>query len=99
MLKLITFLQRLKGEMITIEMKDNTVAMGIMNKIDRAMNVVLSNAKSVNNITGVPERSDFLTIRGNTIRQILLPDAINLDVLLMDKPMRIAKPSRKKAPN
>ena len=97
-MKLVGFLQKLKGEMVTVEMKDNSVAMGIVAKVDGAMNVILSNAKCKKKNNDVPKRYSFLTIRGSTIRQILLPDALNLDALLMEKPKKLTKPARKRAP-
>lgn len=97
-MKLVGFLQKLKGEMVTVEMKDNSVAMGVVAKVDGAMNVILSNAKCKKKNNDVSKRYSLLTIRGSTIRQILLPDALNLDALLTEKSKKVTKPARKRAP-
>jgi len=83
---LVRFLQRLSTENVTIELKNNSIIVGTVVSVDFSMNLHLRHVKCTDSSKKV-QRLDTLTVRGSTIRYILLPDTINLDTLLVpDEP-------------
>ena len=80
-MKLVRFLMRLTNETVTVELKNGTVIQGTITGVDVAMNthlkVVKMTARGRN-----PVILDTLSVRGSTIRDIILPDSLNLDTLL-----------------
>uniref|UniRef100_A0A7S3GEE3 Small nuclear ribonucleoprotein Sm D1 n=1 Tax=Palpitomonas bilix TaxID=652834 RepID=A0A7S3GEE3_9EUKA len=82
-MRLIRFLQKLHNETVTIELKNGTVAHGTVLGVDVSMNTHLKAVKMTmkgrNTIA-----LDSLSIRGSNIRYVILPESINLDVLLVD---------------
>lgn len=101
-------------ETVTIELKNGTVIQGTItgnlfsnkkNKgnmligVDIAMNVHLKSVKLLAK-GKTPINMDHLSVRGNNIRYIILPDSLNLDTLLVDidqpkiRPKRPEKPSK-----
>lgn len=74
---------KLKKEAVTIELKNGTVVNGTMSSVDPSMNCHLTKVKLT--MKGKkPEQLDSLSVRGSTIRYVILPDSINLDTLLVD---------------
>ncbi|EAR82147.1 small nuclear ribonucleoprotein (macronuclear) [Tetrahymena thermophila SB210] len=89
-MKLVRFLMKLKGQTVTIELKNGTQIIGSIIAVDIRMNTHLSKVKMT--IKGKnPVSLDHLTIRGNNIRYFQLPDALPLDTLLVDDQPKIQK--------
>ena len=77
------FLMKLNNETVAVELKNGTVVQGTVTGVDVAMNTYMKNVKcTVKNKNTV--KYDSLSIRGNTIRDYILPDSLNLDTLLID---------------
>ena len=85
-MKLVRFLMRLTNETVTVELKNGSVAQGTVSSVDACMNIHLKVVKLTRPIRGsltpVSSNLDSLTIRGNAVRDIVLPDQLNLDTLL-----------------
>ncbi|KHN72586.1 putative small nuclear ribonucleoprotein Sm D1 [Toxocara canis] len=82
-MKLVRFLMKLSHETVTIELKNSTLVTGTIMGVDVAMNTHLRAVKmTIKNRE--PIQLDTLSIRGNNIRYIILPDSIPLDTLLID---------------
>mmetsp|Transcript_8610 Transcript_8610/g.15931 ORF Transcript_8610/g.15931 Transcript_8610/m.15931 type:complete len:127 (+) Transcript_8610:75-455(+) len=83
MVKLVRFLMKLSNETVTIELKNGTVVAGTITGVDIAMNTHLKKVKVTKK--GVKATHlEHLSVRGSTIRYVLLPDNLNLDTLLVD---------------
>ena len=77
------FLMKLNNETVTIELKNGTTVQGTVAGVDVSMNTYLKNVKVT--LKGKnPVSYESLSIRGNNIRYYILPDALNLDTLLVD---------------
>uniref|UniRef100_A0A914Z6I1 Small nuclear ribonucleoprotein Sm D1 n=1 Tax=Panagrolaimus superbus TaxID=310955 RepID=A0A914Z6I1_9BILA len=82
-MKLVRFLMKLTRETVTIELKNGTQVQGTILGVDVAMNMHLRSVKMT--VKGRDQIAlDALSIRGNNIRYIVLPDALGLDQLLVD---------------
>ncbi|EST05071.1 Ribonucleoprotein LSM domain protein [Kalmanozyma brasiliensis GHG001] len=82
-MKLVRFLMKLNNESVTIELKNGTVVHGTVTGVDIQMNTHLKTVKMT--VRGRPAVTlDTLSIRGNNIRYWILPDALPLDLLLVD---------------
>lgn len=91
-MKLVKFLQKLNREAVTIELKNGTVIHGTIVGVDASMNCHLKKAKLTTRGKN-PISYATLSVRGSTIRAFLLPDALNLDALLVDDtPKNVQKP-------
>ena len=76
---------KLSGETVTIELKNGTVIHGTITGIDVSMNTHLKAVKlSTRSSPNTPTHLDHLSIRGNQLRYIILPDQLPLDPLLVD---------------
>ena len=82
-MKLVHFLRKLVRESVTIELKDNTVVKGTVVGVDSAMNTHLR-LVHIKTPGQEEKRLENLTIRGASIRYVILPDVLNLDTLLVD---------------
>merc|ERR1711865_743450 len=89
-MRLVRFLMKLSNESVVVELKNSTVVQGTITGIDVSMNCHMKNIKFT--VKGKPPVSmDHLTIRGNNIRYVILPDSIPLDTLLVDDSKRLPK--------
>ncbi|KAG9100704.1 mRNA splicing protein smd1 [Ceratobasidium sp. 370] len=82
-MKLVRFLMKLNNETVTVELKNGSVVHGTLTGVDVQMNTHLKNVKLTSRNRD-PQALDTLSIRGNNIRYFVLPDALNLDALLVD---------------
>lgn len=74
---------KLNNESVSIELKNGTVVHGTVTGVDIQMNTHLKTVKMT--VRGRPAVNlDTLSIRGNNIRYWILPDALPLDMLLVD---------------
>ena len=83
MIKLVKVLMRLAGETVVVELKDGTSVQGTVVGVDMPMNTHLKAVRQTAR-DGTVTHIDSLTVRGSTIRFVLLPDTLNLDALLLD---------------
>jgi len=87
-MKLTRFLMKLAGETVSVELKNGTVAQGTVTGVDVSMNFGLKGARVA--LRGkAPVAMESLSIRGSTVRYVLLPDSLNLDTLLVDDTPKI----------
>jgi len=81
---------KLSNESVVVELKNSTVVQGTITGVDVSMNTHMKNIKFT--VKGKPPVSmDHLTIRGNNVRYVILPDSIPLDTLLVDDSKRLPK--------
>ncbi|ODV93137.1 hypothetical protein PACTADRAFT_4924 [Pachysolen tannophilus NRRL Y-2460] len=96
-MKLVHFLMKLTSETVQIELKNGTLIKGSVISVSPSMNINLK-AVTMTIRNRNPVSLDFLNIRGNNIRLIILPDNLNLDSMLTDslsKPKISSKPVAK----
>jgi len=74
---------KLNNETVTIELKNGSVVHGTITGVDMQMNTHLKTVKMTTR-NREPTSLDSLSIRGNTVRYFILPDALPLDTLLVD---------------
>ena len=68
---------KLKKETVTIELKNGTVISGTVANVDPGLNCHLTRVRMT--VRGKnPESLDTLSVRGNNIRYVILPDSLNL---------------------
>jgi small nuclear ribonucleoprotein D1 len=89
-MKLVKFLMKLKNEVITVELKNGTVVNGTVIGVDIRMNTHLKNVK-MTILKRQAVNLDHLTVRGNNIRYVILPNSLPVDTLLVDEPLRTNK--------
>ncbi|CDS10595.1 Sm-like ribonucleoprotein [Lichtheimia hyalospora FSU 10163] len=95
-MKLVRFLMKLNNETVSVELKNGTVVHGTITGVDMSMNTHLKTVKmTVKNRD--PTSLDSLSIRGNNIRCVILPDSLPLDTLLIDDTPK-AKAKKKDGP-
>ncbi|CAI2344505.1 unnamed protein product [Caenorhabditis sp. 36 PRJEB53466] len=93
-MKLVRFLMKLSHETVNIELKNGTQVSGTIMGVDVAMNTHLR-AVTMTVKNKDPVKLDTLSIRGNNIRYIILPDPLSLDTLLIDdEPRKKARAAR-----
>lgn len=89
-MKLVRFLMKLTSETVQIELKNGTLVKGTVISVTPSMNINLKSVTmTIKNRN--PVSLDFMNIRGNNVRLIILPDALNLDSMLTDS---LVKPKR-----
>ncbi len=82
-MKLVRFLMKLSNESVTIELKNASVISGTVSGVDMQMNIHMKNVKVT--LRGKnPTPMDHLTIRGSTIRYVILP-VFNVTVLYISR--------------
>jgi small nuclear ribonucleoprotein D1 len=86
------FLMKLHNETVTVELKNGTIVHGTVTGVDMLMNTHLKTVKMTLK-NKEPVALDSLSIRGNNIRYVILPDSLPLDTLLIDD-----SPKSKKKP-
>jgi small nuclear ribonucleoprotein D1 len=82
-MKILHFLKKLLNEYITVELKNGIIIYGTLFKFDKSMNLYLKDVKKSFN----KEKSvyfDSVSIRGSIVRFIILPNWINLDLILTE---------------
>lgn len=90
---------KLSHETVTIELKNGSTAHGTIAGVDVCMNTHLKSVKMTPYRGATPVQLEQLTIRGNNIRYIILPDALALDTLLLeDAPKQAKTKKRETAP-
>ena len=74
---------KLNNESVTVELKNGSAVHGTVQGVDMSMNIHMRNVKvTLKGKNPVP--MDHLTIRGSTIRYVLIPDHLPLETLLID---------------
>lgn len=82
-MKLVHFLRKLVREHVDVELKDNTVISGTVVGVDSAMNTHVRMV-TIKAPGKDPQRLENMTIRGASIRYVILPDTLSVDTLLVD---------------
>ena len=88
---------KLSHETVTIELKNGAVVHGTIAGVDVSMNTHLKSVKMVPPKGGNPVPLESMSIRGNNIRYIILPDALPLETLLVDDTPRARAKKREAA--
>ncbi|KAF2266191.1 Sm-like ribonucleoprotein [Lojkania enalia] len=93
-MKLVRFLMKCQNETVTIELKNGTMVHGTIASVSPKMNCALRAVKlTVKNRETVA--LDAMTVRGSTIRYMILPDSLPLDTLLIDDAPKPKNKARK----
>ncbi|EDK41630.1 hypothetical protein PGUG_05728 [Meyerozyma guilliermondii ATCC 6260] len=90
-MKLVRFLMNMPsstGQPITVELKNGTSVSGTLLSCTPSMNLSLKNIKLVQPHQD-PQLLQFMNIRGNQIRQIILPDDLNIESVLSKSQVKI----------
>lgn len=94
-MKLVRFLMKLNNETVQIELKNQTIIQGTIISVSPNMNIILKKIKMVIKNRD-PQLLDYINIRGNMIRDVILPDSLNLDLLLTESSLTTSSSSSKK---
>lgn len=93
-MKLVNFLTKLQNETVQVELKNGTLVQGTLLSVSPLMNMTLKNVQLT-----APQRQptslEHITVRGNTVRLVLLPDELNIDAVLQDP---VFKPKKQQQP-
>lgn len=73
-----------------MELKNGTVVSGTVIGVDIRMNTHLKNVK-MTCLRRPAVNLDHLTVRGNNIRYVILPNSLPVDTLLVEEPLRTNK--------
>lgn len=95
-MKLVRFLMKLTSEHVQVELKNGTIVSGTIISVTPTMNIHMRNVKMTVRDRN-PMSLEFINIRGNNVRMVLLPENINLDTLLTDsliQPKKNVPPAR-----
>ena len=82
---------KLKNQTVTIELKNGTIVVGSVHGVDIKMNTFLQNVKMTIKDKN-PINLDQLTVRGSSIRYVILPETLQLDALLVEEESKSKKP-------
>lgn len=85
---------RLANESVVTELKNGTLIQGTITGVDVAMNMHMKNARMTVKARN-PVNVDNITIRGSTIRHVVISDSVPLDTYLIDDTKK-QKPPREK---
>jgi small nuclear ribonucleoprotein D1 len=82
-MNLFFFLKKILNETVTIELKNGVIIHGILSKFDKSMNLYLRHVKKcLSKSKSIYFES--ISIRGSMVRYIILPDWLNLDLILTE---------------
>ncbi|KAI4627303.1 mRNA splicing protein smd1 [Alternaria novae-zelandiae] len=93
-MKLVRFLMKCQNETVTVELKNGTIVNGTITSVSPLMNVALRAVKYTPKSRDTVAL-DTMTVRGSTIRYIILPDSLPLDTLLIDDAPKPKNKARK----
>merc|ERR1711976_240716 len=82
MVRLVRAIQKLFNETLQIDLKNGTIIQGTLVGLDTVMNCHIKSAIIIS-LNGSTDKVDVITIRGNQLRSIILPERINIDTLLI----------------
>lgn len=94
-MKLVKFLMKCKGELVTVELKDGAVVFGTVEGVDIKMNLHLKLVRLTLK-DRAPVSLENYSVRGNQIRHIVLPDSLPIDTMLIDDPVKRPKANPEK---
>ncbi|KAF2661627.1 Sm-like ribonucleoprotein [Lophiostoma macrostomum CBS 122681] len=95
-MKLVRFLMKCQNETVSIELKNGTIVNGTIASVSPKMNTALRAVKMTPRNRDTVT-IDTMTVRGATIRYIILPDSLPLDTLLIDDAPKPKNKARKEA--
>ncbi|OAL46094.1 Sm-like ribonucleo protein [Pyrenochaeta sp. DS3sAY3a] len=95
-MKLVRFLMKCQNETVTVELKNGTIVNGTIASVSPVMNVALRAVKYTPKSRDTVAL-DTLTVRGSTVRYIILPDSLPLDTLLIDDAPKPKNKARKES--
>ena len=82
-MKIPFFLKKILNEIITVELKNGVTVYGTLCKFDKSMNLYLRHVKKcLSKSKSIYFES--ISIRGSMVRYIILPDWLNLDLILTE---------------
>lgn len=90
-MKLVRFLMNIPNstnQPVTVELKNGNIISGTMLSCNPLMNLNLKNVKLQQPLQD-PILLDFINIRGNQVRQIILPDELNIESVLSKSETKI----------
>ncbi|KAH3665984.1 hypothetical protein OGAPHI_004173 [Ogataea philodendri] len=102
-MKLVKFLMNLNNEKVQVELKNGTIISGEIVSVSPSMNVNLRNVKMTVKHRN-PVSLEYINIRGNQVRLVILPDELNVDSILSDSMIKpknlstVAPVQKEKAP-
>uniref|UniRef100_A0AC35TFN2 Small nuclear ribonucleoprotein Sm D1 n=1 Tax=Rhabditophanes sp. KR3021 TaxID=114890 RepID=A0AC35TFN2_9BILA len=89
-MKLVHFLMKLSHETVVVELKNGNQLQGTVTGVDIAMNIHLRQVKlTLKN--GDNLGMDSMTVRGNNLRYVILPDHLPLDSMLVEDKAKASK--------
>ncbi|QPG75351.1 hypothetical protein FOA43_002704 [Brettanomyces nanus] len=86
-MKLVRFLMNLPNETVQVELKNGTVIIGDIISVTPTMNMNLKNVKMTVRDRN-PTQLEYVNIRGNQVRLVILPDELNVDKVLSESMVR-----------
>lgn len=89
---------KIPHETVTVELKNGCTITGSIAGADPSMNLILKTVKMIPSRGASPVQLEVLSIRGNNIRYVILPDALALDQLLIDDLPKLKTKKRETAP-
>lgn len=93
-MKLVRFLMNLPlatNQLVTVELKNGNSVNGQVLSCTPTMNLSMKNIKLIQPHQD-PQLMPFINIRGNQIRQVLLPDDLNIESLLAKSAVKMKGP-------